>query len=94
MADMQYFTVPPYSIWNPYGMDLFHGFHVEYVHSIWHICGFHMDSIWNVNIPHGIHMESMWNEYIPWNPCGMNLFHIDFIHCFTINKHLDIIILY
>src|SRR6266568_4601321 len=87
-ANMQYFTVPPYSTWNP------HGIHVEYVHSIWHICGFHMDSMWNEYIPwipHGFHMEC---TYSTWIPCGINLFHIDTIHCFTINKHLDIIILY
>jgi len=29
-----YFTIPPHSIWIPYGMDIFHGFH--------------MDSIWNM----------------------------------------------
>src|SRR6266571_9184141 len=81
----QYFTVPPYSIWNPYGI------HMEWIYSMestWNPCGictfhlaymwiphgFHMEckySTWN---PHGIHMESMWNEYIPWNPCGMNPF--------------------
>jgi len=29
-----YFTIPPHSISNPYGMDIFHGFH--------------MDSRWNI----------------------------------------------
>jgi len=33
-AGKVYFTIPPHSIWNPYGMDIFHGFH--------------MDSIWNM----------------------------------------------
>ena len=67
----QYFTVPPHSIWNPYGMDIFHGFHMD---SIWNMF-YHinqafttMESIWN---PCGIHvenpceicMESIWNPY-------------------------------
>src|SRR6266571_3875577 len=74
-----------------------YGIHMEWIYSMdsmWNMyipSGIYVDSTWN---PHGIHMESMWNEYISWNPCGMNPFHIDFIHCFTINKHLDIIILY
>ena len=63
----QYFTMPPYSTWNPCGMDLFH---VESMESTWNM--FHhinhvltdMDSIWN---PHGIHMKSMWI------PRGMHL---------------------
>jgi hypothetical protein len=29
--NMQYFTMPPHSMWNPCGMDIFHGIHMEYV---------------------------------------------------------------
>jgi hypothetical protein len=71
ITSLQYFTMPPHSIWNPYGMDIFHGIHMEsmwnmFYHinqafttmdSIWIPYTFHMEySIWN---PHGIHMESI-----------------------------------
>src|SRR6266568_1247776 len=45
-------------------------------------------------IPYGIHVEWIYSMDSTWIPYGMYIFHIDTIHCFTINKHLDIIILY
>ena len=83
-SKMQYFTTPPHSIWNPYGMDIFHGFHMD---SIWNMFQdinqviTTMDSTW---IPHGFHAHSIWIPYglIPPgihmestpNPCGI---HVD-----------------
>ena len=50
----QYFTMPPYSTWNPCGMDLFHVESKESKESTWNM--FHhinhvftdVDSMWNV----------------------------------------------
>jgi hypothetical protein len=59
---IQYFTVPPHSIWNPYGI---HGIH-----------GIHMESIWNMFVPwnphgfhgfHEFHMDSMDSTWTQWN---------------------------
>ena len=38
----QYFTMPPYSTWNPCGTDLFH---VESKKSIWNPHGIHMEYV-------------------------------------------------
>jgi len=74
----QYFTMPPYSTWNPWGTDLFH---VESMWIPWNPHGIDMDSIWNL---HGIHAESTWNRYgfhmeSTWNPCRIHMdsFHMD-----------------
>src|SRR6266446_3089968 len=44
---LQYSTLPPYSICNPYGI------HME--------CKYSMESIWNMLVPYGFYMESTWN---------------------------------
>jgi hypothetical protein len=75
----QYFTMPPHSIWNPYGI------HMKWIYS--------MESIWNpcgMDIFHGIHMESMWNMFGPFMEYvklshGMHVFHMYSIW----NGHLD-----
>src|SRR5271154_3925168 len=54
---IQYFTLPPHSIWNPCGMDIFHGIcFSSYISQIFT----DMDSTWIPYglIPHGVHMES------------------------------------
>jgi hypothetical protein len=50
------------SIWIPYGMQIFHGIHMD---SMWNMFG----SIWNIEwspygieIFHGFHMDSIWKE--------------------------------
>ena len=78
-----YFTIPPHSIWIPYGMSIFHGFHMEYVSpykSNSYYYGFHMESMsipYGMS-PHGIHMESVYFTIPPhsiWIPYGMSIFH-------------------
>ena len=72
----QYFTLPPYSIWNPHGMQRFHGMPME---SIWIPCGicwFHMEYV------HGIHMEWIYSMDSMWIPCSFHGiiplgFHLD-----------------
>ena len=68
-----------YSIWIPYGMQIFHGIHMD---SMWNMFG----SIWNIKkspyeieIFHGFHMDSMWNGNTLWIPHGMDMysFHMD-----------------
>ena len=72
----QYFTLPPYSIWIPYG------FHMDSIWNAnipWNPHGFHVEYVW-------FHMEykkeSIWNRNIPWIPYGMEIFygfHVDSI---------------
>jgi len=52
------------STWIPYGMEIFHKFHIEWpcIHSIWIPGGFQVDSIW---IPCGFHVDSIGS------PCGI-----------------------
>jgi hypothetical protein len=56
-SNLQYFTITFHmeSIWNSYGMDIFHGFHMDstWIPCPFHMDSFHMDSTW---IPYGFHM--------------------------------------
>ena len=72
----QYFTMPPHSMWNPHGIKILNGFHVESIwnmfqpiievfstmDSTWNLSPFHMESISIPHgiIPHGFHMDSAW----------------------------------
>ena len=92
----QYFTTPPYSIWNPYGIDIFHGFHMD---SIWNMSIPYESSVYHMIIPYGFHAHSTW---IPCSfhmdsmliPSGMipHGFHMDSIR-FTVKLIIFIIIL-
>ena len=58
---LQYFTMPPHSMWNPHGIKILNEFHVE---SIWNMFQpiievfSTMDSTW---IPHGFHVDCVQN---------------------------------
>src|SRR5882762_9094333 len=78
--NLEVFTVPPHSTWNPYGFHVsiwipygFHPFHMEY---FWVMFQPFQDvrSTWN---PHGMTMEwpnYRWNDGISiWNPHGMTM---------------------
>jgi hypothetical protein len=63
--------MPPHSIWISYGMDIFHGFHMD---SMWNMFGPFMEYVELSHGMHIFHMESIWNGYLDstWIPCSFH----------------------